>query len=95
MLQVLVGPADDAMTEHPETTQGTVSISMHRGIPGASETEPDHQTRPQNRTTKLVSSVCRCGEFASDWVLSPEIAIQAGLDHTRQVRQARDSGGPP
>ena len=74
------------MTEHPETTKGTVSTSMHRAF-------LEHRSR--NRTTKLVRSVCRCGEFASDWVLSPEIAIQAGLDHTRQVRQARDSGGPP
>ena len=76
------------MTEHPETTKGTVSTSMHRAF-------LEHRSRNRNRTTKLVRSVCRCGQFASDWVLSPEIAIQAGLEHTRQVRQARDSGGPP
>lgn len=47
--------------------------------------------RRRNRTTRLVRSVCRCGAFASDWVLSPEIAVQAGLDHTRRAR----AGGPP
>ena len=65
------------MTEDPDQALA-VSTSEHRAF-------LEHRSR--NRTTKMVRSVCRrCCGFASDWVLSPEVAVQAGLDHTRKSR---------
>ena len=62
-------------------TAGAVGASGHRSF-------LEHRRR--NRTTTVVRSVCRCGRFSSDWVLSPEIAVQAGLDHTRLARTEPD-----
>lgn len=72
------------MTEHPDQALAELADRIENPVTSPHRSFLEHRSR--NRTTKMVRSVCRCGQFASDWVLSPEIATQAGLEHTRPSR---------